>query len=620
MSSIEQLEMRDHLSHSVPLVGLPTPWLDEIMQVVKTEYIPRDTYIHRIGEYNNVIRLIRSGGIEATKADGSLYGRFAEGDWIGYRSLMTADQIATIDVRTIEDTVFYVLPGELFTRLINDNEKVRKYFSEHKPERLRAAIRDLSQQDYNLLNLQMAELMRPALSVPMSHTIRETATQMTQAKQGIALILDDQQKLCGVVTDQDFRSKVIATGQAVDAAITQIMTPKPLILSPEEKASEALLLMARRNIRHIPITDKVGNPLGVVSASDLLRQQSHNAVFLVGDIHAANDIDTLQRLSSHLPQALVRMVRNGLPAYDIGHAISSIGQAIVRRLIILAEEQWGPPPVPYAFIVAGSMGRREQTAHSDQDNGMIISDEFVPELHDEYFAKVAKFVSDGMDACGYVYCPGNIMATNPQWRQPLKVWREQFRSWIETPDPQALLNASIFFDFRWVAGDESLVTELRNDVLARTQTAGLFKALLAGNALTFHPPLGFFKGFILEKQGTGEKVMDMKKRGVVPIIDLVRVYALAKGIVQTNTFERIDAIEAIGAIHKESSSNIKDALEFISIVRLKHQAQQIQQGIKPDNYLSPDSLSALERRHLKDAFEVVAGAQDAMKRNFQAGG
>lgn len=619
MSSIEQLEMRDYLSQSVPLVGLPAHWLDEIMQVVKPEHVARDTYIHRIGEHNNVLRFIRSGGIEVTKEDGSLYGRFAEGDWIGYRSLMTANQMASSNVKTIEDTLFYVLPGELFTRLIAENEKVRKYFSEHKPERLRAAIRDLSQQDYNLLNLQMAELMRPALSVPMSHSIRETAAQMTQAKHGIALILDTQQKLCGVVTDQDFRAKVIATGQSVEGSITEIMTPKPLVLSPEEKASEALLMMARRNIRHIPITDKEGNPLGVVSASDLLRQQSHNAVFLVGDIHAANDVETLQRLSSHLPQALVRMVRNGLPAYDIGHAISSIGQAIVRRLIILAEEQWGPPPVPYAFIVAGSMGRREQTAHSDQDNGMVISDAFVPELHDEYFAKVAKFVSDGMNTCGYIYCPGNIMATNPQWRQPLKVWREQFRHWIETPDPQALLNASIFFDFRWVMGEESLVTELRNDVLARTQKASLFKALLAGNALTFQPPLGFFKGFILEKHGTSEKVMDMKKRGVVPITDLVRVYALANGVAQTNTFERIDAVAELGSMSQAASSDLRDALEFISIVRLKHQARQIQLGIKPDNYLSPDSLSALERRHLKDAFEVVSNSQDFMKRHFQGG-
>ncbi|MEN9434201.1 MAG: hypothetical protein RLZZ422_1790 [Pseudomonadota bacterium] len=619
MSSIEQLEMRDYLSQSIPLVGLPAQWLEEIMQVVKSEYIPRDTYIHRIGEHNDVLRFIRTGGIEVTKADGSLYGRFADGDWVGYRSLMSPDHLVSSDVKTIEDTLFYVLPGELFTRLINDNEKVRKYFSDRKPERLRAAIQDLNQQDYNLLNMQVAELMRPALSVPLSTSIRDTAAQMTQTKNGIALILDTQQKLCGLVTDQDFRAKVIAAGLSVDEAITTIMTPNPLVLSPEEKASEALLMMARRNIRHVPIADKEGNPLGVVSASDLLRQQSHNAVFLVGDIHAANDVDALQRLSSHLPQALVRMVRNGLPAYDIGHAISSIGQAIMRRLIVLAEEQWGPPPVPYAYIVAGSMGRREQTAHSDQDNGMIISDKFIPELHDPYFAQVAQFVSDGMNACGYEYCPGNIMATNPQWRQPLKVWREQFRNWIDTPEPQALLNASIFFDFRWVSGDESLVTELRNDVLSRTPRASLFKALLSSNALTFQPPLGFFKGFILEKQGTGEKVMDMKKRGTTPIIDLVRVYTLVNGIPQTNTFERIDTLTEMKALNASDASDLRDALEFISMVRLKHQARQIQHGLKPDNYLAPESLSALERRHLKDAFEVVSTAQTLMERNFKNG-
>ncbi|MEZ5476466.1 MAG: DUF294 nucleotidyltransferase-like domain-containing protein [Thiolinea sp.] len=324
-------------------------------------------------------------------------------------------------------------------------------------------------------------------------------------------------------------------------------------------------------------------------------------------------------LSTHLPKALVSMVRSSLPAYDIGHAISSIGQAITRRLIALAEERFGKPPIPYAFIVAGSMARREQTAHSDQDNGMILSDEYDEATHGEYFQNIAKFVSDGLDACGYIYCPGNIMATNPKWRQPVSVWRQYFVDWIERPEPKALLYSSIFFDLRSLYGEDSLLNELRREILQKTQKGSLFQAFMAANALNYQPPLGIFKGFVLEKNGENGKALDMKKRGVVPVIDLARVYALSMGIEVLNTCERLDEIgKATGGLSAESIADLKDAFEFISTTRLEHQALQIEAGKAPDNYVPPEQLSALERRHLKDAFEVVSDVQNSMAHNYQA--
>ena len=313
------------------------------------------------------------------------------------------------------------------------------------------------------------------------------------------------------------------------------------------------------------------------------------------------------------------MVRSSLPAYDIGHAISSIGQAITRRLLRLAEKQFGPPPVPYTFVVGGSMARREQTAYSDQDNGMILSDDYDAEVHAEYFANVARFVCDGLDTCGYRYCPGDIMATNERWRQPLQVWRQYFSHWIEQPEPQALLHASVLFDLRGLYGEEALLTSLRRDMLQKTRDASLFQAFMAGNALSFRPPLGIFKGFVLEKNGDNEKVLDMKARGVVPVIELARVYTLAQGIDEFNTTERLQALaEAPGGISDENIADLKDAFEFISTTRLEHQAMQIESGKAPDNLVSPEQLSSLERRHLKDAFAVVSDAQGRMARRYQA--
>ncbi len=343
---------------------------------------------------------------------------------------------------------------------------------------------------------------------------------------------------------------------------------------------------------------------------------THNAARLAGDIYAAPDAAALARLSRHLPQVLVQMIQNGVPARDAAHTLSLRGQDITQRLLVLAEAQFGKPPIPYAFIVAGSMGRYEQSAHSDQDNAMILADTFVPQLHDGYFQQVAKFVSDGLAACGYVYCPGNIMATNPQWRQPLKVWREQFRHWIETPEPLALLNATIFFDLRGVFGDESLWHSLRDDLLARTKTHALFQLLLADNAQSFRPPLNFLGGLSAQRNASGEKVIDLKKHGVVPVIDMARVYALAQGLPQVNTSERLAALAASGVMNAVDARDLAEALEFISGLRLQHQARQIQQGIVPDNMLLLANLSLLERSHLQAACGVVASLQEAMFQHY----
>lgn len=470
-----------------------------------------------------------------------------------------------------------------------------------------------------MLHVHLTELACPALTVAGTDSIQAVAARMSATDSRAALVLDAGGSLAGIVTDMDLRTRVLAVGLDPALPVSHIMTPDPLVIPACQTAAEALLLMARRHIRHIPLALPDG-AFGIVSVFDLLRQYDYHAAWLVGDIHVAPDVAALTGLSQRLPAALVRMVQNAVPARDIAHSLSLVGQEIVHRLLKLAESRFGSPPIPYAFIVAGSMGRYEQTIHTDQDNAMILDDSFVPELHDGYFQQVAQFVSDGLAACGYMYCPGKVMATNPQWRQPLRVWREYFRQWVDTPQPAALLNATIFFDLRCAYGEESLWVRLRDDLLARTRAGSLFQTLLAGNAQAFQPPLGLWGRLLAEQNAAGDKVIDLKKRGVVPVIDLARVYALAHGLPPVNTCERLEALEAGNALNREDVRELLEALEFIGSLRLRQQARQVQAGVLPDNALPLASLSSLERNHLKDAFAVVARLQQGMFREYRVGG
>ncbi|MBO0612250.1 MAG: hypothetical protein RL122_421 [Pseudomonadota bacterium] len=615
---LEQLKVRSYLAKCSPLKDLPAEWLDKLAANVTFQCNGIGDAVMSIGEQNDRVLLIRRGAVDVFLENGELYGRFSKGDWVGYRSVMRGGVVG-MTVKALEDSLFFAIPAALFLELVDSFERVSQYFSERKQERLRSAIQEMRGSDnYAMITLHVQDLMKPALLIRKDVPVQAVAQQMTETKSRAAIITEDDSTPHGMVTDTDFR-RVIAQGLRIDLPIGDIMTRKLYTLSPNDQASEALLLMTRFNLRHVPVVNN-NEVVGVISATDLLRGQSHNAIYMVGDIFTAPDVARLAELSKGLPNVLVGLVKQNLPANDVGHAITSIGQAIARRLLVMAEGQFGKPPIPYAFIVAGSMARREQTAHSDQDNGMILSDAYNEAEHGEYFRSIAKFVSDGLNACGYVYCPGNVMATNDQWRQPLSVWRGYFETWINRPEPQALMYASIFFDLRCLHGEESLLNDLQEEVLHKTKASTLFQAFMASNALGFKPPIGFFRGFVLDKDkdGSDEKGMDMKKRGVVPVIDLARLYSLAGGLRPINTWERLEAIAEAGVMNRSMIEDLRDAFEFISTVRLQHQAKQIEKGLKPNNYVPPEELSSLERRHLKDAFEVVSSMQDGMTTRYKA--
>ncbi|MGD9385350.1 MAG: putative nucleotidyltransferase substrate binding domain-containing protein, partial [Thioalkalispiraceae bacterium] len=343
-----------------------------------------------------------------------------------------------------------------------------------------------------------------------------------------------------------------------------------------------------------------------------------NAAFIASDIEKANSPEALARISQRLPELHLQLVIANTSARQLGEIFSMITDAITIRLLQLAEDKLGKPPVAYVWLAGGSQGRQEQTSHSDQDNALFIDDGMQPE-HDEYFSALSKYVSDGLNACGFIYCPGNAMATNPEWRQPVSVWKEYFQKWIEHPDKKALMLASIFFDLRPVYGDSTLFESVQKSMLASAKENRIFIAYLVSNALTHRPPLGFFRNFVLIHAKEHDNTLDVKHRGIVPIVDIARVLALSEGIAVVNTTERLQAACAAGGVSSEMTQDLVDALEYIGSLRNHHQVERIRAGQAADNFLDPKSLSGLERKHLKDAFAIIKSMQEVLEHRYQAG-
>ena len=229
-----------------------------------------------------------------------------------------------------------------------------------------------------------------------------------------------------------------------------------------------------------------------------------------------------------------------------------------------------------------------------------------------YFLALAKFVSDGLDAAGYFYCPGDMMATNPVWCQPLRVWREYFRKWVATPDPKAQMLASVMFDLRAIGGAVSLFRDLQEETLEMAAKNSIFVAHMIANSLTHSPPLGLLRGFATIRSGEHKNHIDMKHNGVVPVTDLGRVYALIGQMEVANTRARLAGAEDAGVISTWGARDLMEGYDLIAQTRLENQARLVRSGRKPDNFLAPSDLSDFERSHLRDAFVVVRTMQSAI--------
>ncbi|MFA7431261.1 MAG: putative nucleotidyltransferase substrate binding domain-containing protein [Rhodospirillaceae bacterium] len=614
--NVELLEIRDFIAARHPFDLLPEAEITTLVQAISVHYLRRDAVLMEPGEKVDALSLVRSGALETVSPEGHLLARLGEGEAGGIRALLRGGR-AVNRIVAIEDSLLYQLPAEHFHRLSEAYPSFAYFFAPHAGDRLRGVRGGTD--TLGLTTRRVAELIgREPVTVTPETSVREAAAIMSDARISCLLVVDQAQVLTGIVTDRDLRSRVVAAGLDITLPVSTIMTSPPLSVDASGWLFEAMLMMSRHNIHHLPVV-RDGKPLGVVTTTDLVRTQTRSVVFLASDVHRRTTAEGIRETIAHIPDLVYELVEAGASARSVGNAITALADAATQRIIQLAEADLGPAPVPYCWIACGSQARFEQTARSDQDNCLVISDEYRAEEHGTWFKEFATRVCKDLDTAGYVLCPGDMMAMTDQWRQPLSEWKRYFRRWIGQPEPKALMLSSVFFDMRPISGDSMLFEELRAEVLERAAGARIFLAHLTSNALSHQPPLGFFRNFVLISGGEHDKTLDLKHSGIVPIVDLARIYALDIGHAAVNTYERLEAAREAGKISKQGADDLIDALEFLGLVRLRHQARQIRKGARADNYVLPSELSGFERSHLKDAFAVVKSMQGAATTSYRGG-
>jgi len=592
--------VRDFLTSVHPYDTLPPDELDHVVERVRdVRFAPGDS-IYRVGEPLEGLCLVMSGSVEVRDPSGVQLSLLGPRNSFGERGLMRSGTAVTSAVAAAASRIL-ILPRDAFDRLRETHTRFAKFFDRGGAERNRALT---------LATTQVSNLLTgPPIACPPDTTIRDAARQM-RARNISSLAVVEGDTLRGIVTTTDLSHRVVA--EAIDGTlpVTTIMTPDPVTLGSDALASDVLHIMHERHIGHLPITED-GRLIGMVTQTDLTRLQAVTSAQFVSDIAHARTAEGMARTTAQIPQLLVQLVASGNRHEVVTRLITDIADAATRRLLTLAEDRFGPPPAPYAWLACGSQGRREQTGVSDQDNCIIIDDR-AGDADMAYFEKLADFVCDGLNACGYVYCPGDMMATNPRWRQPLRVWRQYFDGWIAKPSPESQMLASVMFDLRVIGGAAELFTGLQQDTLQRARANSIFVAHMVSNAMKHTPPLGMLRGFATIRSGENKNAIDLKHNGVVPVTDLARVYALQGQLTAVNTRARLEAAAKAGVLSKTGASDLTDAYDLIAQTRLDHQANRVRHGQAPNNFLAPGDLSDFERSHLRDAFVVVKTLQSAI--------
>ena len=456
----------------------------------------------------------------------------------------------------------------------------------------------------------------PTVTCDIGGTLSEAAMLMRTRGVGSVVVLDARSQPAGIVTSHDM-VRVVAEG-AAGRRVTEFMTPHPVSLPAHALAYEAAVAMTAHSIRHVLVMDE-GRMIGVVSERDLFSLQRLGLGEITMELRLAADVPVLADLAAVVRKLTEALVEQGVSTEQLALFISVFNDRLSQRIIEIVRKRHDLERISWCWLAFGSEGRVEQTFVTDQDNGLVFvaHDGSSPQALRERLLPFACEVNQGLDACGFPLCKGNIMASNPELCLSLDEWKTKFAGWLSNTDPTALLEASICFDFRALTGDATLAAELRGWLHAQVRGRPTFLRLLAENAMTVHPASGLLRDFATDDAPQAPHSIDLKMHGSRPFVDAARLYALAHGLPQTSTVERLRAAAAARALAVADVSAWVRAFGFIQGLRLRAQIADRSEGGVAANRVDPDSLDDFERRTLKEALRQASKLQQRLRLDYQ---
>ncbi|MCW3489868.1 DUF294 nucleotidyltransferase-like domain-containing protein [Dethiobacter alkaliphilus] len=620
-----------------PFHLLDTEVIETIIEKAEIREFPKGSYVFRQGDPSlQTLFVIVSGSAEVTVLNEQdrevVVGRRNELDFFG-ETVFLSEEPYSACVRAAEDLTCIVIPNEIFENILSHNADFTSAFSRILADRMRNVYFALITENEpghtpidQPMRKRVANLMSaPPVICPPEDEIQAIAEKMTSGGVSSVVVVDKDEKPLGIITEKDLVGKILARGDFLKRiTASTIMSTKLLTVAPGAFYYEALLIMVRNKVKHLVVIDN-NKLVGIVTIRDLMISRSTGALSIVNSIEEQTTIEGLAKASKEIDKVLQALVAENATSREILKIITEFFDRLTRKVIQVCEREMireghGAPPVAYSWITMGSSGRQEQFVKTDQDNGIIY--ENVPDDKEEevaqYFHVFAEKVVEGLYQCGFAKCKGNVMASNPFWCRSFKNWREVITEWLNKLDSENVRMMTIFLDFRHVYGKKSLCDLLRNFVTRSFQKSSTVLLFLAKDDLNHRVPLNFFKQIITEKSKEHRNMVNLKGAACVHMVDCLRIFSLREGIVDTNTFSRLEQLAKRRVFSPDDTEMFASAYETLMMFRIRQSLYQLSIGKQPDNYINPNELSKKDKAALREAFLAVDRLQNLTGHAFYA--
>lgn len=462
-------------------------------------------------------------------------------------------------------------------------------------------ITDEIQGSLLLMNQPIKQFVHDFITCTPDTTIQKASEQMLLKNQKV-IFISQNNNIMGAVNDADIRKRAVAANLNTKQAISSIMSSPVIYISSNSLLYEAVLLFKRKRISHLLIKDKQNNTVGAISNQDVLEMQRNSVTYLIQEIESSYQIEELKKIYNRLAVIVNTIITNSDNAERTTHIITSVADAITKRVIELAVDKIGIPPCKFAFMAMGSEGRMEQTLKTDQDNALIYEDTENNYKNKEYFLSLAEYINKNLHKIGYNFCKGEIMAMNPNWCMPLSEWKKQFSFWVQNPDPKSILDSSIFFDLRHIFGDAELINKIQELILSETNANTLFFHYMADAIINYKPSIN-------------DNSINFKKV-LLPIVGFFRIYSLKHQLVATNTIDRLEQLKQMNVINAKQANELIQIYNFLMQKRLKKQSESILNNEHPNNLLQASQLSVIDKNTLKKALNEINTLQLKLRQEF----
>ena len=610
-------DVADFIRKHSPFDSLDEEALAAVGASAEIEFHPARTPILESAEATSEFAyVVRRGSVELLM-NGRLLDLLGEGEMFGFASLLEEGPLGFV-ARAAEDTLVYRIPADVI-RPVLERPAAARFVVQSMNKGVRLLAGHESEPPLSAAGRPVGELIRaPALVCPPATSVQEAARRMAEA--GATCVVVDLDDRLGIVTDRDIRTRVVAAGAAPDTPLSDVMTAPAWTVSADHTGTDALLEMLDHGIRHLPVLTAGRQLLGVLDDVDLMANERRAPFRLRASIARAPDLAAVSRAAAELPDTVIALYDAGLSAAAICRTIASIHDTVTRRLIEFAHQNLGRPRMPYTWLATGSFGRFEPFPSSDVDSAIAWEGPDDDPEQRRGMAALAEHVLEGLEACGFKPDTKGAVASNPLFARSVEGWERAARSWVEQPDrDRGLMLLSVVVESDPVWGATAVADRLAA-AFARTPDRERMLHRLLAAALLERPPTGFLRNFVLHSSGERKGVLDIKRRGLVPIEALARWGGLVAGVSAASTRARLKAALEAGTLSTDDAAILRGAFELFSALRMEHQVEQLRAGEEPDDLIDPKSLAPLTRTSLKEAFRAVARVQRgiALQVGFQA--